>query len=315
MVALLCGAYRLSHEQVKNLMKELWGVRMSIGTLNRIRQTLSQQLAPSVNEAMAYVQKSELAYVDETSWKQNDGDGGNPEKKSSWLWVAACDSVTVYRVTLNRASRSAQELLGPTYEGLVVSDRYSAYNWLDRGQRQLCWAHLKRDFTRMSERSGVAGEIGQALLRQTKRLFRWWHRVRDGTLSWELFEVAMTRLRPRVHCLLSEAADLCEHPQEKTPLAQTARTCAMILKFEPALWTFVECRGIEPTNNTAERALRTAVIWRRLSFGSHSRVGSEFVARMLTVVTTLRTQGRSILDFLIQVLRHTSPSLLPLPPE
>ncbi|WP_264322842.1 IS66 family transposase, partial [Zarconia navalis] len=127
----------------------------------------------------------------------------------------------------------------------------------------------------MSERSGVAGGIGQALLRQTKRLFRWWHRVRDGTVSWELFEVAMTRLRHRVDRLLSEAAALCEHPQEKTPLAQTARTCAMILKLEPALWTFVECRGIEPTNNTAERALRSAVIWPRLSFGSDSAVGSE----------------------------------------
>ena len=312
-VALLSGAYRLSHENVKNLMEELWGVRISIGSLNRIRQKVTQQLAESVSEAISHVQKSAVAYVDETSWKQHDGDGSNPERKSSWLWVAACGLVTVYRVTLNRAGCSAQELLGPTYGGLVVSDRYSAYNWLDLNQRQLCWAHLKRDFTRMSERSGVAGEIGQALLRQTQRLFRWWHRVRDGTLSWELFEMAMTRLRTSVHRLLSEAADLCEHRQEKTPLAKTARTCAMILKLESALWTFVDCPGIEPTNNTAERALRTAVIWRRLSFGSQSAGGSEFVARMLTVVTTLRTQGRSILDFLIQVLRCEATSLLPLP--
>lgn len=197
----------------------------------------------------------------------------------------------------------------------MISDRYGAYNWLDLEQRQICWAHLKRDFVRISERAGASGEIGRALLQQTSKLFRWWHRVRDGTLSRELFEKAIGFLRSTLQRLLEEAVALCNSLQEKTPLGKTARACAQILKVEPALWTFVVHPGVEPTNNIAERALRTAVIWRRLSLGSQSAAGSEFVARLLTVVTSLRTQGRSVLDFLIETLLGHEPSLLPLPPE
>jgi hypothetical protein len=86
---------------------------------------------------------------------------------------------------------------------------------------------------------------------------------------------------------------------------------------EPALWLFVAVKGLEPTNNAAERAIRPAVLWRKNSFGSQSEEGSIFVARMLTVVTTLRSQNRNVLDFLTDAIRAnrkgtTSPSLLPL---
>jgi hypothetical protein len=179
--------------------------------------------------------------------------------------------VAVYQVTLNRARSSAEALLGKNYTGLVVSDRYSVYNGLDVEQRQVCWAHLKRDFKRIAERSGVSKEMGEALLKQTQRLFHWWHRVRDGTITTELFEAAMARLRQSVHHLSSEAASLCHSSTEQTPLAKTARTCEQILKLEPALWTFVEVKSVEPTNNTAERAFPRAVIWRDLSYGDWSR--------------------------------------------
>ena len=314
-VGLLSGGYRLSHQNLKTLLWELWGIRISVASLNRLRQTLSQKVLPAVAEARAYVQAAPVTHADETGWKQHDGDGSNPEQKSAWLWVAACEFVTVYQLTLSRSGNSARQLLGAESSGIVVSDRYGAYNWLELEHRQICWAHLKRDFVRMSERSGASGEIGRALLQQTRKLFRWWHRVRDGTLSRELFEKAIGFVRSTVKRLLEEAVDLCDSLQEKTPLGKTARTCAQILKVEPALWTFVEHLEVEPTNNTAERALRTAVIWRRLSFGSQSAAGSEFVARLLTVVTSLRAQGRSVLDFLVEALRDRQPSLLPLPPE
>lgn len=315
LVALLSGAYRLSHNQVKTLMRDLWQVNLSTGTVNRIRQRVSQKLSQVVNEARSYIMASGTAYVDETSWSQNNGDGNNPENASAWLWTAVSDNVAVYQVTLNRARSSALSLLGKNYTGLVVSDRYSVYNGWTVEQRQVCWAHLKRDFKRMAERSGASKEIGEALLKQTKRLFHWWHRVRDGTLSTELFQAAMARLRQSVHHLLSEAASLCHSSREQTPLAKTARTCQQILNLEPALWKFVEVNAVEPTNNTAERALRTAVIWRDLSYGSWSRSGSEFVERLLTVVMSLRLQERPVLEFLIQVLHSEPVSLLPLPPE
>lgn len=315
LVGLLSSAYRLSHQAVKELMWEVWGVRISVGSINRIRQELSQRLKSVVAEAQAYVHRSKQANVDETSWKQHNGDGRNPDHQAAWLWVAVCGALRVYRIELNRSQTSAKALLGESYGGIVTSDRYSAYNWLPLEQRQVCWAHLQRDFTRMAERCGVAGELGQALLDQSRRLFRWCGRVRDGTLSHALFEAAVIRLRDGVKRLLQEAADLCASPREKSPLAKTARTCAQILKVEPALWRFLPSDSLELTNNAAERALRPAVIWRRLSLGSQSEAGSEFVANLLTVVMTLRAQGRSVLDFLIQALRSDPLSLLPQSPE
>ena len=123
----------------------------------------------------------------------------------------------------------------------------------------------------------------------------------------------MTRLRSCFHALLVEGASFCESNTERTPLAKTARTCRQLLKLEPALWWFAQCDGVEPTNNAAERALRGAVIWRGLSFGSQSRAGCDFVERMLSVTTSLRLQGRAVLPFLVRVLRSQPASLLPTP--
>ncbi|NEO27452.1 MAG: IS66 family transposase [Kamptonema sp. SIO4C4] len=293
-VGLLSGGYRLSHEKVKNLLWEVFSVRMSVGSINRIRKQISESLEESVEEARDYVKKSGITHVDETGWKQHNGDGQNREKKSSWLWVGHSDLVTVYQVSLNRGQKSAKDLLGEDYGGIVISDRYGAYNWIPLEQRQICWAHIKRDLKRISERKGVSGEIGKALLKLQQRLFRWWYKVRDGTLSRPQFEELVVPLRQKFKKLLEEAASWCDSRQEKTPLAKTARTCAALLKVEPALWTYVSHEGVEPTNNSAERSLRTAVIWRKLSFGSQSAQGSEFVARSLTVVQTLRRHGRAV---------------------
>jgi transposase len=169
----------------------------------------------------------------------------------------------------------------------------------------------------MAERKGVAGELGKALLKQEQLLFEQWYRVRDGTLSrTELVQVVQP-IRDQIHQLLTEGAGYAIVPTEKTPLAKTVRTCQQLLKVEPALWTFVMTEAVEPTNNAAERALRPAVLWRKTSFGSQSTEGSLFVSRMLTVVTSLRAQNRSVLEYLEQACRakrqgQLPPSLLPI---
>lgn len=168
-------------------------------------------------------------------------------------------------------------------------------------QWQVRWAHLKRDLTAIAQRQGVSKQIGEALLhrqRRQRRLFRWWHRVRDGTLSRTQFIEQVNHLPDGFKSELEEAAALPIEPNEKLPPAIIVRTCRRLLKVEPALWTFVHTTGVEPTNNAAERALRPAVIWRKTSFGSQSQSGSPFVFRMLTVTTSLKAQGRNILDFL-----------------
>jgi transposase len=210
--------------------------------------------------------------------------------------VVVTPLVRFFTVTLSRSKAAAQQILGEDFDGYLGSDRYSSYSWLDPRRRQVCWAHLLRDFQAIAERSGASREIGKALLRRGYRLFHWWHRVRDGTLSQQLFLEAVVHLRVAFVAELESAANLEIAPKEKTPLAKTVRTCAKILELEVALWTFVYVLGVEPTNNGSEQALRPAVIWQYTSFGSQSKAGSEFVERMLTVSATLKAQNRSLLE-------------------
>ena len=317
LVGLLSAHHHQSHRLVQELLREVFGVVISIGGINRLRQEINEAVAGRVEEAKSYVQNQEAMNSDETGFTQQNGDGKNPSNKRGWLWGLRTPLVSYFEVVLSRSQETAKSLIGSSFKGIVTSDRYGAYNWLPLEQRQICWAHLKRDIVAISERSGVSGQIGNALLKRQYRLFRWWHRVRDGTMSHALFIEAVSHLRRGFQQELERAAALPISSKEKTPLAKTVRTCRQILKVEPALWTFVHHPSLEPTNNAAEQALRPAVIWRRLSFGSKSQGGSEFVARMLTVTTSLHAQNRSVLDFLTQACRSArfgleSPSLLPI---
>src|SRR5262249_55002728 len=160
----------------------------------------------------------------------------------------------------------------------------------------------------MVETGGSAGALGEALGMCARQLFHWWHRVRDGTLQRSSFCVYAAQLRQEVRALLREGA-LCED-------AKSAALCRSLLQHEPALWTFICHEGVQLTNNPAERALRPVVLWRKGSFGTQSRVGSEFAERMLTVVATLRQQQRNILDYVTTACeaalhQQPAPSLLP----
>ncbi len=234
--------------------------------------------------------------------------------------LLSSDAVSLHRTAKQRRRLAAQALLGKDFGGILSSDRYSAYNWLEVAQRQLCWAHLKREFTKISERSGISGQLGKALLAEQKKLFRLWHPVRDGTLERSEFICTVQPIRETVKALLEQGADYQIGSSEKTPLAKTVRSCRKLLKVEPAMWLFVTVVGLEPTNNATERAIRPAVLWRRTSFGSQSEAGSVFVARMLTVVTSLRSQNRNVLEFMTAAVRASRegtlpPSLLPQPSQ
>jgi len=299
-VALCTGAYRLSKRMTGQVMDDVFGVPMSVGTVSQSEQATTQVLDPPVEEARACVEAQEVAHLDETSWRQGD--------KRAWLWVAVTSLVTVFVVRLSRGGQVARELLGEGFAGILVTDRYSAYNWYPVRWRQLCWAHLLRDFEAIRGRGGVCEEIGDALLAQAHQMFSWWHRVREGTLKRSTFRSYMTPLRCEVERLL-EAGSQCG-------VAKTEGTCQEILKRREALWTFVQVDGVEPTNNTAERALRPGVLWRKGSFGTQSEEGSRFVANMMTVVATLKQQQRNVLEYLTAAheaaLRgEAAPSLLP----
>lgn len=152
-----------------------------------------------------------------------------------------------------RFAPKAKNLLGENFVGILNSDRHGGYNWVNIDHRQLCWAHLKREFIKISERPGVCKELGIALVKQQEKLFELWHRVRDGTLSRNDFASKVKDIRDSIKATLQEAADYEVGTREKTPLAKTVRTCRQLLKVEPAMWLFVTTEGVEPTNNAASK--------------------------------------------------------------
>lgn len=299
-VGYLTGRLGVSQRDVAEVMDSLFHVAMSLGSVPALEQAVSAALATPTSDVQAYVQRQPVVNADETGWHEGT--------ERRWLWIAATPLVCVFLLLATRGAAGAKQLLDAAYAGIVGSDRWSAYTWLNRMRRQLCWAHLRRDFQALVDRGGASTRLGEALLAQVRQLFGLWHRVREGLLSRPEFQGAVLPIQNQVHALLQEGATL-PHPK-------TCHLCQNLLKLEPALWTFVTVEGVEPTNNSAERPLRRAVLWRRRSFGTQSSSGSQFVERVLTTVATLRLQHRDVLDYLTaacaaQIRGTAAPSLLP----
>jgi len=299
-VALLSGRYHLSKRDTAAVLDDLFQVEVGDGSVCTLEQRTSEAVSAPVEQARAYVQEQSVVHMDETGWRENN--------QKAWLWVVATCLVTVFLIRASRGGQVAREMLGESFKGILNSDRWSAYNWVAVDSRQLCWAHLLRDFQAFVERGGESQRIGEAILSQSELMFEWWHRVRDGTMTRAVLQEKMTSVQQEVGNLLRQGA-ACAHDN-------TAGTCRDILKREAALWTFVRVEGPEPTNNLAERQIRPGVLWRKSSFGTQSQAGSQFAERIMTVVATLKQQQRNVLDYLVDACdaanwKRPAPSLLP----
>lgn len=302
LVGVMTGQLRLSKRQAQLWLTTVLGVDLSLGSLSKLEAQVSTALQAPMEQVRSRISSAPVVHADETSWRER--------AHRAWLWVAVTAQFTLFLLSGHRDRPAAQDLLGDSFRGILVTDRYGAYQWVEPSRRQVCWAHLKRDFQGWVDTGGVGAVWGKALLEQTRQLFLLYHRVRAGTLQRTTFQHRMALLRAEVSYLLRRA-EACENP------TVSGQAHAM-LQLEPALWTFVSVEGVEPTNNRAERALRHAVLWRKTSGGTQSARGSCFVERILTVVATLRQQGRDVLEFLTGAVRahllgHPPPSLLPEP--
>jgi transposase len=298
-LAVLTGAYRLSKDQAETLCGDLFAIPVCPGTICNLEQDTTAALQPVVEQLRAYV-KTQHANMDETGWRE--------QGKRAWLWVSVTALVTVFHICRSRGSAVARAMLGAELHWVVTSDRYSAYTWLALRRRQLCWAHLRRDFQAMIDRDNAGSAIGMELLIFSDDVFHWWYRVRDGTLQRSSMRTCIAGQRPWLRNLL-ERGTVCD-------CAKTAGVCRELLKLEPALWTFLRREGVEPTNNAAERALRHAVLWRKSSYGTASVKGSQYVATILSVIATCRCQGRNVLEFVTECCQarlqgRAAPSLVP----
>ena len=281
-LGVLTGAYRLSKRQVAQLCSDLLGLTISVGMVAKLERITADVLEQPVAELAGQVKAAEAANIDETGWRE----GGS----KAWLWVVVTSLGIVFRIARSRAGAVAADLLGGDPKPIVISDRFPGYEWIELRSRQICWAHLRRDFQAMIDRDGDGAEVGRRLLWQSNKLFESWHKVRDGTIQRSTFLQAVAWLRRMVRSSLERGS--------RCACDKTAATCGELLRLWDCLWTFTRIEGVEPTNNAAGRVLRHAVIWRRISGGTDSEAGSRFVERMLSVVATCRQRGVPVIHYL-----------------
>ncbi len=286
-VATLAVRNRVSRRDTVELIGELFGCRLATGTIDAIVQRAGEALAEPYAGLAAHVGSAPAVNIDETGWRLR----GSPRT----LWAALSERAALFRIAPDRHEREAKTLLGEDFQGIACSDRWWAYNYLDPEQRQVCWSHLLRDFTAQSEGLEPEQSFGQAALEIASRLFS----------AWDDFQANGDRaqLRERVAPLRNELKPLLERHAGKSPKYKRTRGLARnLLKAWPALWTFSEIDGIEPTNNRAERGLRGAVIYRKLSLGNQSEGGEQTIERLLSASQTCRLQKRSLFTYLTDAL-------------
>ena len=285
-VAVLSVRNRISRRDVVELCEQLFGARISSGTVDAILARVADALEDPHEDLLERVRGAKALNMDETGWRLKGARRA--------LWGAFTDRHAILKIAPSRHEDHAKALLADS-KAIVTSDRWWAYRYLPLNRRQVCWSHLQRDFAHHAEGIGAEKQLGEAGLRVCEELF--W--------AWEIYQHTGERhdLQLRVRALRRQLkAILHEHAGGKVRYRHSRRFARALLKIWPALWTFAEHSGVEPTNNHAERALRGAVIYRKLSLGSQSEDGERRIERLLSAHTTCRLQHRSMHAYLIDVL-------------
>jgi transposase len=299
-IVLLTGVYHLSRRNTAALLEHMLDVKLSLGTVSNTEDKMTAALGAPHAEALSLVRQARVKHLDATSWSRS----GEP----SSLWTFASRLATVFVITASATAETVQALVG-RIRGTLVSDRGSQFGFWAMEQRQICWAHLVRRFTAFEQSSHPeAQRLGEALLLLSLVHLVEWHRVRDGLATRQHLQEFIARLEPLFLGHLERGVAL--------RLRGVSGACKNLLDHRDALFTYAKVSGVPPTNNHAERELRGFVMWRKQTAGTRSERGDRFAERVMTVVHTLRKQGRHVLSYLeqacIAALRsEPSPALMP----
>lgn len=296
---LLMGHFRQSKRRASMFLGDLLNIPCSPAWTVKIQNLVSEAVATPYEQLRGELQKQSQLYVDESPTKEN--------KMKAWLWVAVAPMFAVFGIFGNRSRESLVSLVGD-YSGIILNcDRAKMY--LDGRRLQWCWAHLKRDIQKLIDSPDKqVKRLGHDLMRQQGLLFEQWQRYKRGEIQWQTFRRLAGPIRDQFNSLLLRGSF--------SGNAKLVGFCDEILPRKDHLWTFLEVEGVEPTNNTAERTLRPAVIYRKLSFGTQSSSGSRYLERILSVSETCRLQNRNAYEYLIAAMEakfagEAAPSLLP----
>jgi transposase len=299
-VTLLSSFGRLSQRMIAGVLKDLFHLEVADGQISRLQSIGRSALQAGYNDIVEEVRNSAALNIDETGWRQ-DG-------KKAWLWTAVGRLATLFAVRLSRSRDEVHALLGEEFGGIVVCDRYSAYNHLPDNRRQFCWAHLLRDFQAMIERGGISAAVGSQLKESGQELIHQWNRLQAQEIERATFRGYYRRLRSEILDALVDGAE-CDN-------SKTAETCRRLSNECYSLFVFVDHEGVSPTNNAAEQALRKSVIFRKLSFGTEEKTGSLNLPVIMSVAETCRRLGKRPLDYIKAAVtaafnNKPAPELLP----
>ncbi len=286
---------RVSRRDVVELGEELFGARLSTGSVDAILTRASDALQEPYEDLREQILAAQALNADETGWRTSG------ERRA--LWGLFTSRHAFFHIARDRHEDHAKILLAGT-SAVVTSDRWWAYRSLPLCRRQLCWSHLKRDFQAHAEGLAAEKEFGEQGLELTRGVFQ----------AWRAFQASNDRraLKRAITSLKREYKPIIAGYAEKRARNKRCRGMARnLIKAWPALWNFADHDGVTPTNNHAERGLRSAVIYRKLSLGTQSRQGERRIERLLSAHTTCRLQQRSLFAYLTDALTahaHSEPA-------
>ena len=295
LLATLTGVLHVAKREAVQLIKDLYGVDMGVGSVPNIEERVAAALDPIYDRIHKFVVGHKFCtHFDETGWRDRG--------KRHFVWLAACQHAAVYRIDRNRSAAAFRRLIGQdTWTAPAVTDRYAVYRAFKN--HQYCLAHLIREFKGYGEREGPDKAIGLSLEQELRQSCRIHREYREGKIPLAQRNQRLGVRKRRVEYLLDDGL--------ANGSDALAKICGTLLEDFEKLWTFTRISGMEPTNNMAERDLRKLVIWRRKSYGTRSDRGKKFVERVTTVAQTIRKQSGNVLRFIQRAIECFYSQTLP----
>jgi transposase len=291
-VVTLTARHRISRRGICELAGDLFGVTVCTGAVDAICQRASGALAGPHCQLQDRVLDQGAVHVDETGWRTS-GD-------ARALWTATTPRATFLQIAERCNREHFDALIGTTYPGIVITDRWVGFEHRDPHQRQVCWSHIQRDFRRHAEGLAEQKTFGEQGMELTRRVFAAWRAYQHEHHDRDQLKAEIAAIQPELRALLEDASPKSKRTRWHRRFANN------LLKVWPALWTFTTIDGVEPTNNPAERALRAPVIHRKVSLGTQSETGERFAERALSAAATCRLQRRSLFTYLTELITaHT----------
>ncbi len=293
---------RMPRRVVERLLEQALGIEISLGSTQKCWEEASEAVAAPYQELEQKLKHEPVINADETGWRTNGG------KRFLWVFLAA--KYVVYTIESTRSSEVLIRLLGAVFPGILCSDRFSGYLKYHKGRAQFCWAHLKRNILGVLElnKSSEVEQFCRDALAEHAKLFRLWHKFRDGRIERSELKLRSIPIEQRLFALGTLHLESCNR--------DVRNLAAVLFDHIPRLFLFVQEAGVEPTNNGSERQLRCLVQARKVSFGNRSANGELATARLFTVAETCRIQGIDVLAYLSAAItshrrRQPTASLLP----